>query len=469
MRSGSLVGPFLLIAIGVLILIHNLGYDLSLLDLAAIYWPFILIAWGALRLVEILAIAIRSQPLPRAGVTGGEWALVILISLVGMGTNIAREQWPRTRITMHGLEVFGEAFDFPVSGQIAAGETPRVIVENLTGNVRIVGNDTTDVKVEGRTTVRAFDAADAEKANAQCPLQVVEQGGQVIVRTNHSQVTGSARVTTDLEIVVPKGASITGRGRRGDFDVANIAGNVGIESENAGVRLTAIGNDARVDLGRSDIIRMVNVGGSVGILGRGRDIEIEEVAGLVTINGSYSGELRMRELAQPLVFESKRTEFRVQRTPGMIRMALGDLSAENLVGPVTFKTESAFDVKMENFSDSLTLDIGRGDVELHPGGAKPGPIDVKLRSGEIDLTLAADADFGIDARTERGEAINEYGPELSVETTGERGATLSGPPGRQANIKLRTGRGDIIVRSSSRLVGEEEAREAPEVPGVQRH
>jgi hypothetical protein len=448
MRRGSFVLPLILIAVGALILAHNLGYDLSLVEMAAVYWPFLLIAWGGLRLFEILVAAGRSQPLPRSGVSGGEWVLVILICIIGSGTHYAREQWPRTRITMHGLEVFGEAFDFPVSGRHEAGAAPRVFIENLRGNVRVVGGDTHEVTVEGRTTVRAFDAEEAEEANRESPLEIVEQGDQIVIRTNHERVEGSSRVATDLEITVPKGASVESRGRSGDFDIANLDGNVTIESENAGVRLTEIGGDARVDLRRSDIIRIVNLEGTVDLSGRGRDVELERIAGQVTIRGSYSGELTLRELARPLVFESRRTNLRVERTPGRIRMALGDLTAENLVGPVTLTTSSR-DVHITSFTGPLSLDIDHGDVELRPETADPDPINVELRAGDIVLAMPEGADFAIDATTERGEAINEYGGRVSIESIDDKGARMSGPPGASANVTLKTDRGDIVLRRTS--------------------
>ncbi len=448
MRRGSLVAPLILIAVGGLILAKNLGYDLSLLEVAAAYWPFLLIGWGALRLVEILVLAARSRPLPRAGISGGEWALIILISLFGAGTHHVREEWPRARITMHGLEVFGEAFDYPVSARHDAGATPQIYIENLRGNVRVAGGDTQEVTVEGRTTVRAFDAKDAEEANNKCPLEIVEQGDQIVIRTNQERADSGSRVAADLEIAVPKGASVTGRGRSGDFDVANIDGNVTIESENAAVRLAEIGGDARVDLRRSDIIRIVNLKGAADLSGRGRDVELDRIAGQVTINGSYSGELTLRSLAQPLVFESRRTELHVARTPGQIRMALGDLTGEDLVGPVTLKTASR-DVHLSHFTGAVDLDIDRGDVDLRPENADPGSINVQVRAGDITLALPEHARFAIAATTEHGEAVNEFGGRVSIESVEGHGATMSGPPGTSANVTLRTDRGDIVLRRTS--------------------
>ena len=118
---------------------------------------------------------------------------------------------------------------------------------------------------------------------------------------------GGWRIACDLEVTLPHGATIEGRGSYGDYDVNDVAGSVDISSGNAGVRLTNIGGNAKVDLQRSDIVRAVDVKGDVNIEGRGSEIELENIAGQVTVNGSYSGTLQFKNLAKPLHLESRNT------------------------------------------------------------------------------------------------------------------------------------------------------------------
>jgi len=452
MRRGSLVGPVLLILIGLLFLVNNLRPDLPLLDVVARYWPYLLIAWGLLRMLEILVAAMRSRPLPLTGISGGEWVLVVFLCLIGSALYFANRyssRWPQARITMHGIEVFGESFDYPLEATRPAGKAPRLLVENLRGNARIVASDTEEVKVGGRTTIRAFHQSDADKAFKECPLEIVTQGGLVVVRTNHDRLSGPQRISSDLDIAVPRGASIQGRGRYGDFDITGVTGDVEVSSENAGVRLQDIGGGVRIDLRRSDIIRCVGLKGTVDLKGRGQDVELENVEGQVTINGSYSGEMLFRNLAKPLRLESSVTEFEVQRIPGQVRMALGSVTASDLVGPILLKTRSR-DVRFSEFTESLEISVDRGDIELRPGRLPLAKMDVRTRSGAIELTAPAAAKFGLAARTERGEAINEFGPAIRVETEG-RGARMTGPEGQQPVLTLVTDRGSVTIRKTSVL------------------
>ena len=85
MTRSSIVGPIILILIGGLFLANNLRPDIPMLEFLGRFWPFMLIAWGAVRLIEILIWTVRGKPLPVNGISGGEWFLVIFLSLIGTG------------------------------------------------------------------------------------------------------------------------------------------------------------------------------------------------------------------------------------------------------------------------------------------------------------------------------------------------------------------------------------------------
>ena len=106
----------------------------------------------------------------------------------------------------------------------------------------------------------------------------------------------------------------------------DLNGAVDVVSDNAGVRLQNIGGAVKVDLRRSDIIRGVGIKGPVELKGRGTDVELENVDGLVTINGSYSGEVQLRNLAKAVRFDSSSTSVHVEKIPGQLRVALGNIS-----------------------------------------------------------------------------------------------------------------------------------------------
>ncbi len=119
----SFSGPLLLLTIGALFLWRNLHPEAPIFDVVAQYWPFALIAWGLLRLVEGL---IWHREGVRGSFTGGEIVLIVLICVAGSGIWQAREHG--VRFMRGGLDFWGQQYDFPVSatGQRSRDEAHRV-------------------------------------------------------------------------------------------------------------------------------------------------------------------------------------------------------------------------------------------------------------------------------------------------------------------------------------------------------
>lgn len=452
MRRRSIVGPLILIAIGGLFLVNNLRPELSIFEVIARYWPFLLIGWGLLRLIEIGVWMATNKPLPERGMSGGEWVLVVFLCLFGSGLFAFQRHvgWDAARFRIHGIEMFGEAFDFNIDEKkVAAGKAPRVLVENFRGNARIVGGDVEEIRVTGRKTIRAFQREHADEADRATPLEVVQQGDMFVIRSNQDRADSRYRVNIDLEITVPRGASIEGRGRYGDFDVTDLAGNVQIDSDNAGVRVQNIAGSVKTNLRRSDIVRAIDVKGNVDVTvdQHTDNLELEGIAGQVTVNGSYY-ELRLRNLAQGVRFDGTATDFRVQRCPGEIRMGPNDFVAEDVIGPVELRTERSKDVTITDATDSVTVELDRGSIELRASRLPLPKMNVQTRRGDVTLELPEQAGFEIHATTEHGEIRNDFSG-LNLTSGRQAKSTLSGRLGSGSMIVVNTDRGDVSVHKAS--------------------
>jgi DUF4097 and DUF4098 domain-containing protein YvlB len=447
MRRHSLIGPLLLVLVGVFFLLQNLRPDWVSFAQIATYWPYLLIAWGLLRIMEILYWRFTSRPLPSRGVSGGEWTLIVFLCLIGATVFFVHERSPRLpRVVMgdFGMELFGESYDYPVAEQRQPIKAARVVIQNLRGNVRVVGADAEEIKVGGRKTVRAVRQSEADSANQRTSVEIVTQGEEVIVRTNQDSSARQLGVSTDLEVTVPRGVSIQTRGRNGDLDVVNLAGSVDISSDNAGVRLQDIGGDVRVSLRNSNIVRAINVKGKVEVTGKGRDVELENIGGDVTIDGVYSGDFQFRNLAKPAVFKSGVTDLRIERLPGQFHMDLSSLTSDNLVGPIRIVAKSR-DIQLSNFQGPVEVSLDRGDIDLSPRRDPNERIDAKTRSGDVTLTLPPGAKFEVTGATRRGEVTSAFGD--SVRVNAQRGgATVNGSTGQGPAITLNTDMGKIDLR-----------------------
>lgn len=461
MRRGSVIGPLILIGFGLLFLLHNLFPEIQFTEIMSRYWPFVLIGWGVLRLVEILTAAIMSRPFPRNGISGGEWMLVFLICIIGSTVYTARHYatWFPTHNWNRVIQGMGESYDYPYTAvEKPCAKNCRVLIENFVGNAKITGTADTSVKANGRETLRSFNQQDADNASKQTPLELVQQGDQIIVRTNQDRVSDRIGASSELEITVPAGSSIEAHGRRGDFDIQSITGSVDIQSDNAGVRLEKIGGDVRVDTQRSDIIRAIDVKGKVDLKGRGQDVELQNIDGQVTVAGTYVGQIQLRNLSQPLRYEDPSITLNCEKLPGQVHMGLGEFTGDNVIGPVRLNARSR-DVNLSDFTQSAEVTVERGDVTLRPGKTVP-KIEVHTRSGDLDLALPNGARFDLKASTDRGEVHNDYGDALKIDES-HRGGMIAGVSGSGPQVRLETGRGAVTVRKAS-----DEAVTFPNIPNA---
>ncbi len=453
MRRRSLTGPILLLLIGGLFLWKNLHPDAPVFELLARDWPFLLIGWGVVRLIEV-AFTRESR---YTSFSGGEVVLVILICMVGAG------MWQANQYGIHfnsgGLQWFGETYDFPVSATASSKGMVRLVFENPRGNIKVTGADNTDqISVIGHKTVRAYKREDADRTNTNTPVEIIQQGDRILVRTNQDHAPDNQRVSDDLEVTVPRNLAVESRGNTGDYDVSEIDGELELAGSRGDVRLNRIGGNARIEVGRSDLIRARDVKGKIDIQGRGSDVELENIAGQVTISGAYNGTLDFKNLARPLQFEGARnTELSVQAVPGHINMDLGQFTANNLTGPVRLISGSR-DIKMQRFTQSLELETQRGDIELQPGLPMPS-LEVRSGIGRVELILPEKATFHLEATAERGEATNDYGPAIQKQVD-DRTAVLKGNVGSGPTIHITATHGSVEVRKE----GSEPGDSAPPTP-----
>src|SRR5256885_1555203 len=145
-RRRSVAGPIILIGLGVLFLLANIGV-LSRARLwwwFAAYWPLLLILLGIVRLVEYMAARRTGGPTPRFG--GGSVFLLILFIFIGIGaTQSRRVNWAAVRdnvdINTDFSPFFGQKYDFEDQQEHEAGTAKNIQLENEHGSVKIHPQD----------------------------------------------------------------------------------------------------------------------------------------------------------------------------------------------------------------------------------------------------------------------------------------------------------------------------------------
>jgi hypothetical protein len=452
-RRHSVIAPMILILIGGVFLIRNFFPEVRVGDLIASYWPYILIVWGAIRLGEIVVWTMQNKPLPRNGVTGGEWVLVVFLCIFGTAFHAVhhRDFWfANSRAFRSFWTSWGQRFDYPVSpAERPCGTAPRIVIDNQNGYAIVTGADVKTVKVTAHKSIRAFRKEDADRASSNTPVEVTASNNDINIHTNQDHISEDMDIATDLDITVPVGSTVIAHGSHGDVTVTNVTGSVDVKSDSAAVRLQNIGGDVRVDLGDSPFIRAAAIKGTVELKGYGRDLELHDISGVVTVNGTYTGEVDFRHIEKPLRYTGSTTiTFNVEQVPGEINYRPGQLIGENVVGPIHLEARST-NVRLVGFTRQLEAKLtgGTGDLDLLPGGSTLPSMEVRTEAGNIDLKLPPSARFDLKLMTERGRADNEYGPPLRVEDDG-RVATITGGQGGP-QLRLTTQGGQVTVRKST--------------------
>ncbi|MCS7314075.1 MAG: DUF4097 domain-containing protein [Bryobacteraceae bacterium] len=452
MRPRSMVGPLLLIGLGSLLLLHTLRPQPGLLAIFGRYWPFILIGWGLVRLLEIVYWRIRRFPLPAYGISGAEWTAIILICLAGSALHAVERYRPWDRlgaVASRRLELFGRSYEYTIAEQrLPAPTAARLLVENLRGTTRITGAETQEIRVSGRKTLRAVHDAEASQADRNTPVELSRDADRVVLRTNLDRVASDLAASAHIEVVVPRGTAVEVRSRNADLEASSLA-SLEFSSESGSARARNISGPVRFILGRAALISLVEATGPVEIaVRRGRDLEVEAVKGAVTLEGYYSGDLRLASLGGPLRFQNVQTTLKLQKLPGRIQMDLGDLTGVRLEGPVHFSSSRACDVQLDEFAQGAEISVDSGDIRLRPAPSALGPIHARTRSGDIELALPEQAAFQLRARTARGTIFNHFGPLLRETSEGERASVLTGGTTGHP-MHLETMRGSITVRKDT--------------------
>ncbi len=337
------------------------------------------------------------------------------------------------------------------------GPAPQVTVSNLVGYVQVSGADARSVRVTAHKSIRSLNKASADRAHNDTPVTLTRLNNEVSIRTNQERLTDHTEIATDLEIVVPKGATIITRGGRGEVVVTNLDGSVNINRDRGGVRLQNIGGGVRVELRDIPFIRASAVKGDMDLKGDGQDLQLRDISGTVTVNGTYAGEIDLRHLERPLRYTGSTVKFDFEQVPGEINYHPGQLTGSNVVGPshITAKSTS---LQLRGFTKQLEARLTvTGSVVLRPG-APPPAMDVETESGDIDLAISPAVQFDLKLMTQSGRAVNEYGTPLQVSDDGH--VITGGQGGPQ--LRLTTHHGQVTVRKAADAGGGETGRIPPQ-------
>ncbi len=412
-RRRSMFGPIFLIGIGIVLLLVSSGRlrgrDVAILF--ADYWPVLLILWGVIKLVEYMNAKREGYPTP--GIGGGGVVLLIFIILFGLaatGTRNATRNWDWNKVR-DNMDISDDDFDsmfggtkydytdnvehaFPANGNL------KVQVDR--GAIHVTPSTDDKLHIAIRKSLYSDNEGEAKKISDAFTPNITQVDNILTVDALPRGDWKNGRI--DMDIMVPKKASVDLMSLHGAITVSDRDGEVKANGSNGDVSVENIANNVTIHM-RNGSFSAKKITGDVNLEGRGNNVSAEDVGGKLNFQGEYD-DIQMNKIAKGVRFNSTRTDMEFGKLDGELNMSHGELRANSLAGPFRLTTRSK-DVELEDVSGDVKIDDANGQIQVTP--KEPvGNMDITNKSGEVTLMLPQNGNFTVDASSVRGEIESEF-------------------------------------------------------------
>ena len=446
-RTSGIFPGLVLITVGALLLLHNYR-GLELGDVLLRWWPLALIFLGLIKIYD-RTVASRSDDPGAARITSGEILLVVGM-LVLVSCVVAVDYGRRAIGGKLPIEVSGDAYPFHVDfAPKPVPENARITVRGGHGDITVRATDVPEIRVAGKKNVHAWSENDASRRAGPVSVEIVQNGdGYEIHPTGVS--AGDSRITLDMEIQVPKKASVTVRNEKGDITVSDMATPVSITSANGDVEVRDTASDVNIEMHKGDV-KVSDTKGDVKISGKGTQVDVASATGSFTLDGEFFGPIRADKVAKGLRFISQRTDLTLTSLTGHMEVSSGNLEIVDAPGDITLRT-NRYSVTIENATGKVKVDNRDGDVEMRFSAPPKADIDATNTNASISLTLPESASFNIVADCHSCDIDSEFSADTLKKTSVESGDShLEGKYGtaRGPKITLKTSYGTLSIKKTS--------------------
>jgi hypothetical protein len=443
------IGVFFLLANLGVIEWHNFGYWFSH------YWPVLLILWGIVKLLEYHQATHSGYRAP--GIGAGGVVLIIFLVLAGLSATGMYRHWDEFGDAFHwngnDMPWWGHTYNFTDDLQQPFPTGGSLHVNSERGAINVTASDDNQVHVSVHKRVNADRQEDADRWNGSTRPQI-STTGQVITVNANTHGAGDHWVSTDLDISLPRKASVVLSTRHGDIGIMGRDGNADIHSQDGDVSVTDLNGALTLNLDGSSA-RVSQVSSDVTIQGRANDVSLEDIKGSVHLDGDFMESVKLSRIAKPVTFKSVRTDMDFTKLGGDLTLDSGDLQATDVSGPLRLRTRSK-DITLNGVTNDVHLQNENGAVEIHLN--KLGSLEVNNSKGDIRVYVPQKAGFQVDAQARDGEIQSDFNS-LKISNQEDRATASGSVNGGGPRMVLNDEHGTIEIRS-----GNMSADAAPQTP-----
>ncbi|MDE3201986.1 MAG: DUF4097 family beta strand repeat protein [Acidobacteriota bacterium] len=458
-RVPSVVGPIILIAIGIIGLLIYTG-RMSWANAAMWYgkwWPLLLIAAGLAMLAEWAIDLKRATPVRRSN---GFIGVLVLLAILGFAASGWAGFWGPFRGQWgNGGDDFFNVFGLPEHDfdqdtlNVAIPANATVQIENPRGDVSVTAGDVTNITVQAHEVAYAGSDEDAKKIFDAEQAHVTVSGTAVLLRTE-----GNSNGRVNLTVTVPKTSTVSINAGRGDITAAGLSNGINITTARGEVHVNSIEGSvvAHFTSSRHDFSAH-QVSGDVTISGDSNDLTLSEVKGKVSVDGEIFGDVHLETINGQTHIHTSKTTVDLASLPGDMTLNSDDLRVTQANGDVSVATRSK-DVDLNDIHGNSEVEDSNGRVAVSPAGNFN--VRVKNEKGDVEITLPPDVQATITGGTRNGDIVSDF----PVTISGDEDKTVNGRIGAgTAKISINTDNGDLRIKRAS---GEPAEPPAPPAKGA---
>ncbi len=269
------------------------------------------------------------------------------------------------------------------------------------GNIMVVGGDRREVRVNADDSDAVATLRRTENPKATTPAVRLE----VLVSDSPKEAPlrmGECRGTSDIELEVPRGATLYVKTREGDIEISDVAavtaqttsGNVSVRRVAKAVEATSVSGDVSLE-DSSGSIRLHSISGSVEAI-NAKVVEPNDFLYAKTM----SGDVRLEQIAQPRVEAGTITgevsltgalarggSYKFQTTTGDITLNLPDTVSFQVTARVSQGGEVITDFPLKYMGGINTPDILSSGKIVGTYGSVQGAATLNLSSFSGTLRL----------------------------------------------------------------------------------
>lgn len=450
-RVPSIVGPLILIAIGIIWLLMYTGHLQGHIFWSwyGRWWPLVLIVAGIAMLGEWMVDVRRPTPVYRRGSFVGLLIFVAFLGLCADGITHMGGPFQGWNWNSDGSDMWG-VFQPPehdtdqavINQQLPANAS--VEIDNPRGDISVTSGDGNALEVQAHEVAFADSDGGAQKIFDAEKAEFTLNGSAALVRTSSNE---HGRV--NLSVIVPASAHVTVNASNGDVTVSGLKG-VNLTTAHGATNLSSIDGPVVAhlqarggDFSNHGDFSAHQVTGDVTTDGNCGDLTLSEIKGQVTVNGDIFGDAHFENVTGPIKVRTSVTELDLASLPGELTLDSDDLRVSEAKGTVHVTTR-AKDVDLNQiYGDSYVQDRD-GTISVEPAGAYG--VEARNAKGDVEITLPPNAAGTVDGHTHNGDIVSEF----ALTVSGDEDKTVTGKIGAGGpRIYLNTDNGDLHIKKGS--------------------